>query len=310
MTATPDTIDRARERVRVLYEMELQLADRRLALADRLPGLLGAAGKRALEALARTGQPTGAADEIIATEAEVRAMDAAIVEARSQRLAAIEAVYKFEALTYHDQAAALMAEVEQLEPKIAEALAALQEIAGCPYTPAVVGPLPDGTYSWSSYLTTAAQLRQRADELKVQEHNCINRRPVQAGTISAPSAVGILEQIRALDPMTVGPTLADAAAWAGPAEQPLRARLERASDPFNELHGAELALTMAWQDARITGQSSARLIPRPPARRDWEGIRQVPPGEPERGPTTPTLHLGGTVPMPSEDPFIAAPSRS
>ena len=221
------------------------------------------------------------------------ALDAAIDEARRRRADAIRAVWVAEAGALREQVAALRREADQRQVKTDKLLAELERWEGCRFEPAPPsrqprpGPVqdpkgvtvvraydmgrPDGWVEPAPvpladlevvYRPTPKTqvLRQQAAALEAQAAQVEARDPAVGGEVSATTADELLAQVRALDPMTLGPSLAEVEAWARPAEERQRARLARLS-PYHDGYGAEPSLTVCWKGGVLHTANCRAVVP-------------------------------------------------
>ena len=99
----------------------------------------------------------------------------------------------------------------------------------------------------------AAELERRAEALE-------QRTVPAAGQVIGETTAALLDQVRALDPVVLGPTLVEADAWATPSEARQRARLARLR-PEQDGFGSRVALTLVWKDGRVDPARSRALVP-------------------------------------------------
>jgi hypothetical protein len=264
-----DPVEAAKAEVERLHRAELDLSDRRMALAVSLGSLEAETGVATLDTFL-AGEGTGAdtTRRLLAARAEVDALDAAIAEARQRRRDAIRAAWLVEAAAIRGRAAPLRAEAEAREPRTRELLAALLEHEGIDYAPARpgMGSLPLGDQVGGAPFTVIRRvgrtdsLRIRANDLEAQAAAVEAREIQDRGAISGASAEAIIGQIRAWDPMKLALPLPSAAKWATQAEAAQRARLARLA-PHHVGYGGEPSLELVWVADDIDNTRSRAGVP-------------------------------------------------
>jgi hypothetical protein len=264
-----DPVEAAKAEVERLHRAELDLSDKRMALAASLGSLEAEAGVATLDTFL-AGEGTGAdtTRRLLAARAEVDALDAAIAEARTRRRGAIRAVWLAEAAAIREQAAPLRAEADAREPRTRELLAALLEHEGIDYAPARpgMGSLPLGDQVGGAphvvirRIGRTDSLRIRANDLEAQAAAVEAREMQDRGAISGNSAEAIIDQIRAWDPMKLALPLPAAAEWATQAEATQRARLAHLQ-PHHVGYGGEPLLELVWAGDDVDNARSRAGVP-------------------------------------------------
>ena len=296
-TAAPpaDPAEAAMLEVQRLHLAELELSDKRLTLAAALPAAEADAGVATLDRfLAGEGTVTAAGDQLQARQAELKALDAAIQEARERRKKAILAVFAAQARPLRVKAAELRAEADRRQPRTDDLLRQLEEHEECRY---IVDPtrrplshlprdprssqdartyvgdrLADGPFRPPAvvddpgltvvYVTASRTqlLRNEAADLDRRAEALEQRAVPAAGQLLAETTAALLDQVRGLDAMVLGPPLPSVLEWASVAEAKQRGRLARLR-PHHDNFGARLSLTLVWADGRVDAARSRALVP-------------------------------------------------
>ena len=93
-------------------------------------------------------------------------------------------------------------------------------------------------------------LRLEADRLAAEAATLEGRRIVDAGAVRAQSADELVERVKALDVLTIGPSLASVEVWARQVESQQQQRLEKLQED-NIGYGAPITLQLAWRGGEI-----------------------------------------------------------
>jgi hypothetical protein len=262
--------EEARTVVVKLRQAELTLSDRLASLVAGLADLEHAAGAATLgDLLGEYADDVREAFNTLArAQIEVRAVEAAIGQARDQHRAAILSVWAAEAVPLRSRAATLRSEADERQVKTDALLAELTEWEGCQYAPVypqrpladpgILGGAPSVVYV---QMPRTQALRREADGLDQQATALGERRVVDRGSLNGETADELLALVRDMDPMQIGPTLADAEAWLRPAYDTQRARIDRATDPQQIGYGGTVAIELVWADGKVDQQRSRARVP-------------------------------------------------
>ena len=247
-----------------LFGEERRWCDRRnraVAAAAESQGTAGAA-------LLAGGE--GAMQEQVGTltrlRAEADACDAAIVEARRQRVDAIRDVWLAEAADLRVEAKGLEDEASTRDTKTARLLKALEDWEGCHYVPepppevGMHGDLGGGAPAVVYVRIPQTQgLRHQAELLRSEADALEARKVVTAGSLPASDRDEVLLLVGGWDPMKLGPSLIAVEDWLQENEPPALERLARLPAPAVALE-APLSYTLAWQAGEIDARRS-RIAP-------------------------------------------------
>lgn len=202
--------------------------------------------------------------------AEADACDAAIAEARRQRVDAIRDVWLAEATDLRVEARGLEDEASTRDTKTARLLKALEDWEDCQYVPK---PPPEpgmssGTAGGAPAIVhiptpRTEALRHEASGLEAEATALEDRKVVTTGGISVNDRDEVLLLVGGYDSMKLGPRLFDVEAWLDEKEPPALARLEHGwmpTDGKGKPLEHPLSYTLAWQDGEIDVRRS-RIAP-------------------------------------------------
>ena len=245
----PSSVAEARERVERLHAAELELEERRQALAAELEAARSDAGDAILEAVVAGRQPASNRRAVGLRE-ELAATDGAIGQARRRRVEAIGAAWRAEAAELRAEAVTLAKEISERQARTDELLAALEAHEGVRYvpyrpvnTPTVPGVLRTVVIPATDWKRgELATLERRAAELEA-------RRVSDRGHVTVATRHQLVAALRGWNPFALAPALAEALAWFDAVAATWTGRTPQGEPaPFT----AELV----WRDGRVDSTRS------------------------------------------------------
>lgn len=266
------------EPIRHLFEIEIGMSRRKLALTASRPDVERGAGSRLLAQLLE--EPTDdQGDESLSAlarlDAEIAAVDNAIEQCRDRRRDMVKAVWAHQAAELKRRAGEIKAEAERHKATTADLLMRLQQHEGVPFGPAQPSPgnmlLINGAWrpEQPTYrpATKSNMMLAEAAALDGQAQALESRQPISAGSITAESVDDLETQIEAWEVMQIACRLDHAIEWATPAVERAQERIANIRE-HQDGFGSTISIELYWSAAGLDTKNSKVSIVDPPLPRE------------------------------------------
>lgn len=248
----------ALEVVEELWQHELSLCDDYLEIDAHIVDVKLRRASAVLDARL-AGKPDPKKDELTSIRARLEVLVSAIDEARRRRRQAIEVYQGREAEDLRRQADDKRTDAAAVLQKTEALRAELLEHEGVEYVVRTAEPQPSGEDGRVAHIVIQLMprswtLEQEALMLDAQANEAARREVTDHGVLEAADSGGMIEAVRALSPVVLGPTLIAAAEWARTA---YTGQLER--DKVHK-HFA-IRLELRWRNGEIDALASRAYVP-------------------------------------------------